>query len=120
LLTDWVHGDQQEHDVKQLLRVALPFFKGTYYFKSVHAAALQPGRLAAWLEAAATMPVQECTQLLELFPALLNHKRPALEGYVPPEAPALVPAEQWKEGAVQLRREVRGGPPPSITLLHLL
>jgi hypothetical protein len=97
----------QDAVVRALLRHAAASLKATLRFRSVHAAALQPGRAVAWLEGAAKLPVAERVQLLELFPLLLEHQRPALGG-IPEtaEAPGLVAALQWKEGALQLQQEV--------------
>jgi hypothetical protein len=93
--------------VKGLLQTAALSFKGTIPSRSVHAAALQPGRAVAWLEGAAKLPVEDCMELVELFPALLNRECQVLKEYPSTELPGLVTVAQWKDGAVQLQREVR-------------
>jgi hypothetical protein len=96
----------QESDAKHLLQLAAHCLKAAIRFGSVHAAALQPGRLVAWLEAAAKMvPVEECVQLLRLVPELLS-RHPGEDTETPAEAPGLVTVAQWEEGGRQLRREV--------------
>jgi hypothetical protein len=92
--------------VKLIMQQAVGGLHGALRFASVHAAALQPGRLAAWLEGAAKLPAEEYDLLVRLFPLLLDHQRPPLEGSAAQEAPGLVTAAQWERGATQLRREV--------------
>jgi hypothetical protein len=97
----------QESNVKLLLLYAISCFKGSMIcFKSVHAAVLQPRRLAAWLESAVAGRVEKCAILVELVQVLVKPQPPLIEGCPPPEAAGLVSAAQWREGALQLRREV--------------
>jgi hypothetical protein len=100
-----MRGTPQDSQFHLLLEYATGMLKGTLYSPSVHAAVLQPRRLAAWLEGAATIP-GECVRLIDRIPMLLTHRRPPLGVLPTVEAPGLVTAAQWKEGAVQLQREV--------------
>jgi hypothetical protein len=102
-----LHAPYQVAEAKLLLQQALPNLKTLTLFSSLHAAVLQPGRLTRWLEDAVKMGVtDECIDVLDHVPLLLEHHRPHQGGFTPAEAPGLVPADQWKEGAVQLQREV--------------
>jgi hypothetical protein len=109
LLCDWLTGrladcPQQESRVKELLSQGLGLFNWLLLLEAMHTAALQPGRMAAWLEGAAKMPVAKpCEELVERFLELVKHQRPARFA---PAVQGMVSAAQWKEGAAQLRREV--------------
>jgi hypothetical protein len=94
--------------VKLLLGFAVRCLKETICFASVHAAALQPRRVVAWLEAALKLPEDECMCLARVVQALLAPQSPPRDVLGAPEGAAgLVPAAQWEEGARQLRRQVR-------------
>jgi hypothetical protein len=104
---DWLPAAQVATEVEELLTVARSSLRPLFCFKSVHTALLQPGRLAAWLEGAVKLTVADCMELVELYPALLDRQRPAPQWFMPEEAPGRVSAARWKEGALQLRQEVR-------------
>jgi hypothetical protein len=94
-----------------VLQPAVDTIMSAIPYRSVHAAALQPGRLARWLEEAARqLPnEEECEALARLALALVRRQRPEAAGEgTPAEAPGKVTAQQWEQGAVQLRREVSG------------
>jgi hypothetical protein len=94
----------QEGEVTQLLAQATDSINMTICLKSMHAAVLQPRRLVAWFEGALKMQDYGLPDLK--IPELLSQRCPGLDGYAQQGAPGLVSAAQWKEGAVQLRREV--------------
>jgi hypothetical protein len=108
-LADWLTACWllQEAEVKVLLRHAISALVNTFCFGSVHSVVLQPRRLVAWLEGASRMAVPECMQVMRMFEAMMMHRCPTRKNRAPEAAPGLAPAAQWKEGALQLRREVR-------------
>jgi hypothetical protein len=76
-------------------------------FRSVHAAVLQPHRLARWLEAAVKLlPEEQCALLAQTTAVVLSPRHPAAGQNYAGEAPANVTAEEWREGSVQLQQEV--------------
>jgi hypothetical protein len=96
----------QESNVKLLVTYAISSFRTSLIrCKSVHAEVLQPYRLARWLESAVAGRVEKCALLVELVRVLLQPQPPLEEGGLLPEGPHLVSLEQWREGALQLRRE---------------
>jgi hypothetical protein len=98
---------QQEAKVRELVPIALDLLNGTLFFDSVHAAALKPHRLARWLErAVGLLPEKQCAWLALMASYLVSPQRPAGGECTPGEAPGKVTAEQWKERAVKLQREV--------------
>jgi hypothetical protein len=111
--------------VEKLLSNTLPLLQQTLCFEPMHAAVLEPGRLATWLEGAAKLEEPKGQLVFEAVVALLAEELPqgsrppeAPEAVVaplpdaptagdrPPEAPAMVSAQQWREGAWQLQQEV--------------
>jgi hypothetical protein len=91
--------------VKRLLAQAISSFVSIHALESMHAAALQPGRLAAWLEGAEKLPVPECVRLMRTVESFVSYQRLAVAGGSE-GLPGVASAAQWREGAVQLRQEV--------------
>jgi hypothetical protein len=96
----------QEYEVKRILIQLLITFHQTLWFPSMHAALLKPHRLSAWLEAATKLAMPECKKLLVSVARLVTPDIGEFPGELPSKAPGQVTAQQWKEGAVQLQREV--------------
>jgi hypothetical protein len=103
----------QGAEVEPILDVAVHDLLGTLSFSSVHAAVMQPHRLARWMEGGVNVLSEEQNdRLLQLVHQLLQPQRPAPidDDQIPVgEAPGKVSVRQWKEGAVQLQREVSHG-----------
>jgi hypothetical protein len=102
---------QEDVTMEMMLR-ALQLLKATIAFKSVHAAALQPARLARWLGCyplgsnRKVLPEEHYACLAQLAAELVRPELPATEESTPEEAPGRVAPEQWREGALQLQQEV--------------
>jgi hypothetical protein len=105
--------------IKALIPQALEILNPTLCFCPMYAAALHPGRIAAWLEGAAQLEVPQGQLVIDMVVGLLAHRLPyadnddeeepaqPLPGCEPGANARLVSAWQWREGAMQLRREVR-------------
>jgi hypothetical protein len=90
---------------------ALSLLQSLVWFKSVYVTVLKPGRLVGWVEGAVKMERLEETCLLHLVAPLVYEVCPQSPGTMPAEAPGMVSLDEWREGSVQLRQEVRGCPP---------
>jgi hypothetical protein len=89
----------------------MPILVQNLCFHSMYATVLRPaGRLVAWLEGAARLGLPEGQVMIEQSAGLVKHALPYVDQPQVPSEPAagyqLVTAEQWKEGALQLQREV--------------
>jgi hypothetical protein len=80
-------------------------FHHTLCFKPMHAALLVPGRLASWLEGTSKLAVPMGQALFEAVEMLVTPQPPELPG-MPAVDPGRGSAQQWKEGAALLQREV--------------
>jgi hypothetical protein len=100
-----------------LMRRSFTLLTITICFRSVHAAVLQPHRLARWLGCyrprpgchAKLLPEEHYACVAQLASQLVQRKRPPADE--PPwcaagEVPSKVTVEEWRKGAVQLQQEV--------------